>query len=160
MVDPQVGMVTLFGNRSGSRPVADLVSTQMAAESLGCDKICWGGNCHNGLLSMSVVAGVVVCFCGCGHDWFFCGSFCRMGVPLQIDPNWWLIHFLVSLAQPGTPRLGLFWYNLNLRGDSTAAWGHLTAALQYFHRSHWQPASWRGANLGGAGLVGHCLPSW
>lgn len=71
MVDPQVGMVTLFGNRSGSRPVADLVSTQMAAESLGCDKICWGGNCHNGLLSMSVVAGVVVCFCGCGHDWFF-----------------------------------------------------------------------------------------
>lgn len=20
---------------------------------------------------MSVVAGVVVCFCGCGHDWFF-----------------------------------------------------------------------------------------
>jgi len=44
--------------------------------------------------------------------------------------------------------LGLFWYNF-VRGDSTAAWGHLTAALQHFHRSHWQPASWRGANLGG-----------
>ena len=56
----KLGWSLCFGYPSGSRPVTELVSTQMAAETLGSDQLGRGiatqpAVCKEGLLSRSVV---------------------------------------------------------------------------------------------------------